>query len=434
MSEEELIIKKEIVKSDTDEKTVYHYINSEKDYDIKTREVFKREDKTILFFLRRDYRSGEIVDKYEFLKTITLIGFSGKIPSGFSSKASIGYRPTPTLAPFIKYISKNSTITNINILKSGKTTLIGNKLSILHSDIETIRKKISSLNRSNNEKIKDLIQNYLYSKFPTRFQTIPKRYYKGTIHRIITEHKNIIKEMNVDDRKALLDVSDRLKPLRGELQQRKKLIQTKEIIEKKFIEDVEREFERLLSLQRISEETWQKFFKQNAWIFSQLFAHPTVLFDDQVYVGGKNIKDKEGKYVDFLYQNKLTKNSAIVEIKKHNTKLLSKKPYRGTKVFNLDKEFSGAISQILDQKATYCRKFDSIREEDDIHPFNPKCILVIGSVNSLSKSQQESFELVRSNLKDVEVVTFDELLEKIRGILSIFRNDEGDEIKEENSK
>lgn len=65
-------------------------------------------------------------------------------------------------------------------------------------------------------------------------------------------------------------------------------------------------------------------------------------------MGGKIIHNTGGKVVDFLYANKLTRNSALIEIKKHTTKLLSKKPYRGTDVFNMDKEFSGAISQVLD--------------------------------------------------------------------------------------
>jgi hypothetical protein len=34
------------------------------------------------------------------------------------------------------------------------------------------------------------------------------------------------------------------------------------------------------------------------------------------------------------------------------------------------------------------------------------------------------FELIRSNMRDLDIITFDELLEKIKSILSLFKNEE----------
>lgn len=230
---------------------------------------------------------------------------------------------------------------------------------------------------------------------------------------------NVERDLSADDKEALFDLFNKLSLSRKDIFEKQELIKTREIIEKKFIEDVLKQFERYLEFKRISEEKWQEFFKDNSWIFSQLFAYPTVIFKDKAYVGGKSIQDTEGRIVDFLYANKLTKNSAIIEIKKHTAIMLSKKPYRGGSVFALNKELSGAISQVLDQRDTYLKKFESITC-GEIVAFNPKCIVIIGKISDLSEEQAKSFELLRTALKDVEIITYDELYERIKAILSIF--------------
>ena len=44
------------------------------------------------------------------------------------------------------------------------------------------------------------------------------------------------------------------------------------------------------------------------------------------------------------------------------------------------------------------------------------------------QKQYKAFELIRSGLKDVEIITFDELYERIKSILSIFKQEESEEI------
>ncbi len=418
----EEIIKQEVVLSDDKNKTVYHYLNSERDIDIKTKEVFKKEDKTIFHQLRTDWRTKEVIPKYKTIKTITLEGMRGSLPLGFSTKASRNYGVTKTLSPLIKFLDKDSDFEDITLSKDKKTGYSKTKLTINIKDLEFVRKNISSLIRLINEKNKVFVQNYFADKFPSQFGGTFEKYQKGTIYRLLSEYRRLDKELNSDDKTALFDLFEKLSLSDKKIFEQKDWILAKEKIEKKFIEDVISEFERLISLKRIKEDTWQKFFKKNAWIFSQIFAYPTVLFKDQAYLGGKSIHGKGGKYIDFLYENKLTKNSALIEIKKHTTKILSQKPYRGENVYCIDKEVSGAISQVLDLKHTYNIKFESIREEGDIQSFNPKCILIIGLHNNLQRQQIGCFELFRNNLKDIEIVTFDELLEKIRATLNLFKH------------
>jgi hypothetical protein len=57
-----------------------------------------------------------------------------------------------------------------------------------------------------------------------------------------------------------------------------------------------------------------------------------------------------------------------------------------------------------------------------MHAFNPACVVIIGHVRSeLDNSDKiKSFELFRRELKDVIVVTFDELYYRTEAILKTF--------------
>lgn len=177
------------------------------------------------------------------------------------------------------------------------------------------------------------------------------------------------------------------------------------------------------------EKRFQLFFKNNSWIFSHIFSFPVVLYGDEVYVGGKNVHNKDGKLADFIFKNKLSKNAFIVEIKTHKTGLLKKRAYRGTNVFELEGDFTGAINQILNQKDNLTKSYSQLlleecssgKIEEFYEVFNPKAILIIGSIVELTKKQRNNFELFRNSIKDVDIITFDEVFEKIDFFISLLR-------------
>lgn len=164
-----------------------------------------------------------------------------------------------------------------------------------------------------------------------------------------------------------------------------------------------------------SEEFWQKLFKSNAWILAQVFSQPMFIFKDKAYVGGKSFDNQGGQLVDFMYKNNLTENAALIEIKTPATKLLSNQ-YRDN-VYSVSGDLSGSINQILSYKEDLQINIDNLNRgsKQKLHPFNPKCILIIGSfeMEKLNAVQHKSFEIFRSNLKSLEILTFDELFGKI---------------------
>jgi len=158
-------------------------------------------------------------------------------------------------------------------------------------------------------------------------------------------------------------------------------------------------------------------------VISQVFSSPVVLFKDKAYIGGKSISNKGGNVIDFLYKNKLTDNLMLVEIKTPTTKLLSKE-YRDN-VYSVSTDLSGAINQILNYKDGFQKEYNllAFKTSATSELFNPKCLLIAGNQKKeiINKNLRKSFELYRSEMKSVEIITFDELFEKVNLIINMFQ-------------
>ena len=82
-----------------------------------------------------------------------------------------------------------------------------------------------------------------------------------------------------------------------------------------------------------SENFWQHFFEENAWILQQIFSYPVIWLSGETYLGGKSSKGRQGHggvATDFLLQNKSHGSFAVVEIKTPETDLVGTL-YRGDK-------------------------------------------------------------------------------------------------------
>lgn len=167
---------------------------------------------------------------------------------------------------------------------------------------------------------------------------------------------------------------------------------------------------------------WQDLLTRESWALGQLFGAPFVIVRGRVYVGGKTYEDREGRIADFIYRNQLTGNVLIAEIKTPPTPLLGS-PYRAG-VFPPSTELSGAVTQALDQRQTLLSSYQQLGlAEIGAVPFNPRTLVLAGDLEkqSVRDARLRSFELFRNELRAVEVVTYDELAAKARGLLDVFR-------------
>lgn len=184
-----------------------------------------------------------------------------------------------------------------------------------------------------------------------------------------------------------------------------------------------------------NEGLWQKYFEKNPWVFGYGLGYIFLSGLDnrklEQVVQGHSI-DSHGKRVDALMKTKgIISNLCFVEIKTHVTELLDSKPYRSA-CWAPSKELSGAIAQVQGTVASAVENLSSkINPSDkegnptgeEIFNYQPKSYLVIGSMNEfvsengVNKDKLRSFELLRKNTSNPEIITFDELYERAKFIV-----------------
>lgn len=173
------------------------------------------------------------------------------------------------------------------------------------------------------------------------------------------------------------------------------------------------------NLDNDSEEFWQTtVFKENQWVLAQIFACPCTIFADKAYVGGKGISNIGGNLCDFIYQNSLSQNVALIEIKTPCTEIIGSQ-YRGTYSFSY--ELSGAVNQVLNYKDKLTKEYYSLCHEssESFEVMSPKCVVIIGKMASLNPGQVAAFENFRNSLSNLLILTFDELYQRIMDLIAV---------------
>jgi hypothetical protein len=167
------------------------------------------------------------------------------------------------------------------------------------------------------------------------------------------------------------------------------------------------------------EGQWQQLLTNHSWVISQIYAQPILLIKDLAYVGGKSIRNTGGSVIDYLYANNLTGNVLMVEIKTPAATLL--RPYRGN-VMSPATDLSGGVQQLLQARNSFEEEYRQLvgRSGEDLHVTSPRCLLIVGTLSNLGDdTARRSFELFRNNNRQVEVITFDELIGKAEQLVQL---------------
>lgn len=166
--------------------------------------------------------------------------------------------------------------------------------------------------------------------------------------------------------------------------------------------------------QQLQESHWQRFFEDNTFILSMVFARPVALLHSQFHARGSMIHGAGAHIGDLLFAQ--GRELAIVEIKKPSTPLMQTRPYRNQDVYGPHLQLSGAITQVLHQQGLMRSNWLSHSQDKsmrDFHPDTARCVVIAGT-RPTEEGRSHSFDLFRNACKDVEVVTFDELLSKLQ--------------------
>jgi hypothetical protein len=400
----------ENITTDNANKTIFSYCDSDGNPIFKAKEIFKNENKFIYYPYSVNPTDGSVKSKK--IKTIELKGWSNQsdIPNDFKVSSRYGLRSsrikqfTQVLYSKFKEVEKLTIGININNRFSAKT------VSLNWSDLLPILKKIGNEKRWYDRTRKLMINNEI-AAITTKLDKQKTYLNAGQLDAFLKKFDSFEK-VSKTDIESLSTVMETAPP--SKISVTSNFIKTRDKINKVFIEDIIKNFERLMSATNDNEKQWQTFFGKNSWILNHLFPFEVILRKQEAYVGGKTLENEDGRVVDFLFENGFQDNFALLEIKTHKKDLLKRTAYRKPDVFAYSDDLSGGISQCLDQKDVFLRDFGNAERIID-----PKAILVIGMKSKLNEHQNKCFELLRGNQKNVDILTFDELLAKLKGLLEV---------------
>lgn len=183
-----------------------------------------------------------------------------------------------------------------------------------------------------------------------------------------------------------------------------------------------------------TEGLWQAFFEKNPWVFGYGLSYFYVSGFEGIkleqFVEGHDLFNR-GKRADAVMKTKGILNAlCFVEIKTHQTTLLDTSAYRAG-CWAPSKELAGAVAQVQGTVSIAMHKLHGLQHVtdengnpiEDIFNFKPRAFIVIGSLNQfvtehgVNQEQLRSFEIYRTSITGIEILTFDEIYERSKFIV-----------------
>lgn len=185
-----------------------------------------------------------------------------------------------------------------------------------------------------------------------------------------------------------------------------------------------KEFTEHIRARNWAEPDWQDFFEREQWVFGYGLDYRIMRqFDREMAVGSGGGTDNRNKpIVDFL--GTFTDYTVLVEIKRPDTRIFKSAKGGRAGTWEFSAEFTGAVSQIIQQKAEWLSfamngdHWNKGGQKLMARTRNAKSVLVIGSLSEFSGDKRDAhimrdtFELFRRENRTIDILTFDELLER----------------------
>jgi hypothetical protein len=167
------------------------------------------------------------------------------------------------------------------------------------------------------------------------------------------------------------------------------------------------------------EEFWQETFREHSFVLSQVFAEPIVFLQDKAYVGGMKLDRTDARFVDYLFAVESSRDAVLIEIKTP-TMLLLGGEYRGNP--QPSRELVGAIIQVANYRNELIQSLASLAPPERLETFAPRVVLIAGNGQAelSTPERRKAFDLYRSTLRDVQMLTFDELFRKVSILANLF--------------
>jgi len=360
----------------------------------------KQKSKIVIFYPRETF----------FVSTILFEGFQ-RIPDEINEK---GYFKTSGLN---YYLSKKLEELNVNSfviskIKDNSMRKYRNhhKIVLSYESFKKLRDNVAAINNEFKIERRQLIDDFFARIFPKKYKTSGISISNKTRRVIRNLDESIIEKLTQEDVHKIFNFIESLlkNKYKASLSRYKLFSAAKLKVDDIAIEEVLKEFDSLLR-QDPPERKWGKFLQKNLYLL------------DSKYIGvisELNVVLASQRKVDFGLvdaQGFLD----IFEIKKPTTPLLSSNKDRGNYYWST--EAVKAIAQA--EKYLYNAETKSdilsrdIRREKNIsvNVIRPRAFLVIGMSSQLDASdKQEDFRVLRRSLKNIEIILYDELIERLK--------------------
>ena len=347
-----------------------------------------------------------------------------EFPSAFTKDPDYGLGLAKEYRFIVEAVETLSTCTSMVISPTEETRAdeADGFFYISSADFDEMRRKINSIataSQSAGRSVKETTtHNYLADKIGKPQVEVTAG--RSPVRRMITAKAMGEEVLPEDAQDAVIHALTKTAKSLGS-EQTERLARLQSDIELVTLDALIERFEEMLA-KKLDEAKWQEFFNANPFILNMAFGYPVIKVRDQASVGGRKLSGDGEKITDFLVKNSLTNNTAVFEIKTPQTRVLNVKPFREG-VYTPSADLSGSINQALDQKYQFQKQVAQIKDNTrlyDIESYAVHCCLVVGTTPE-GVDRQKSFELFRRNSKDVEIVTFDELLEKLKQLATFLR-------------
>lgn len=168
-----------------------------------------------------------------------------------------------------------------------------------------------------------------------------------------------------------------------------------------------------------SEEFWQETFREHSFVLSQIFAEPVVFIQDKAYVGGMQMDRHDARFVDYVFAVESSRDAVLIEIKTPVIPLLSGE-YRGHMLPS--REMVGSVAQVSDYRKQLMQSMQTLAPPAHLAAFQPRAVLIAGSraKGLAGVDASRAFDAYRATLRDVQVITFDELFRKVAILADLF--------------
>jgi len=269
--------------------------------------------------------------------------------------------------------------------------------------------KMSSEQIDRNRDIKnDIIKRTFYNVYPSYFTTpVGAVYAPGTLANTLS--KDIVPKLSADDRDALNAFLPEF--VASESMSSVNLLKATAQIES--LKELASELEIALSAGH-GESWWQTYVRSKILLMQQGYIKA---------IEKMNISIGTTKFPDFsliTHDNYLD----ILEIKKPSTEILKLDSSRGN--YFADSEIAKAIAQVENYISNVTNHADAVRSyildeyKINLKVVRPRGIILAGNTSQFSdQKQKDDFRLLSQGLKNLTIVTYDELLTRLRNYIGV---------------